>query len=405
MTGAAASTAEPLLRPGRIGGVELRNRFVRSATSETLADADGRILTPDYRRFYEQLADGGVGLLLTGHCYVHRRGRYTPGMTGLSEDAHVEPFVEVIDAVHARGARIFAQLNHVGSQSRMQDVVPLAPSPVANAQTGRAPVAATEADIREVIDAYRAAARRALAAGFDGVHLHAGHGYLLSSFLSPHANQRRDEWGGPLRNRQRLLLEVVEAVRDGADDRLPVTVKLGVRDYVPDGLAFEDALETATALEAAGVAALEVSAGLTSPRIESAQQYTAVTRRRAAQDKLVHRLLARTPPEGYFAPEARQLRDHLGIPIILVGGLRTVEYMASVIADGVADFVSLSRPLIREPDLVRTIEAGRTGLVACTSCNICLTHEGVHSLRCWRVSNRRLAVHAYYRLRGKLLYD
>jgi 2,4-dienoyl-CoA reductase-like NADH-dependent reductase (Old Yellow Enzyme family) len=201
-----------------------------------------------------------------------------------------------------------------------------------------------------------------------------------------------------------LLLEVVDAVREGVDGRLPVTVKLGTRDFVPDGLAREDAMATAQALEGAGVAALEVSAGLTTAKLESAQQYTAVTRRRAAQDKLVHRLLAATPPQGYFVSEARELKRLLGIPVILVGGLRTVEFMEAVIAEGVADFVSLGRPLIREPGLVRTIEAGRTGLVDCTSCNICMMHEGVHSLRCWRLSTRRLATHAWYRLTGRLLY-
>jgi 2,4-dienoyl-CoA reductase-like NADH-dependent reductase (Old Yellow Enzyme family) len=400
----SAPAAKSLLQPGMIGGVALRNRFVRSATSETLADDTGRILEPGYREFYERLADGGPGLLFTGHCYVHPRGKYTPGMTGLAEDAHIPPFEPVIEAVHARGARIFAQLNHVGSQSRMADVVPLAPSPVPNAQTGRAPVEATDGDLRDVIAAYRAAARRALKAGFDGVHLHAGHGYLLSAFLSPHSNQRHDQWGGSLENRQRLLLEVVDAVREGVDGRLPVTVKLGTRDFVPDGLAREDAMATAQALEGAGVAALEVSAGLTTAKLESAQQYTAVTRRRAAQDKLVHRLLAATPPQGYFVSEARELKRLLGIPVILVGGLRTVEFMEAVIAEGVADFVSLGRPLIREPGLVRTIEAGRTGLVDCTSCNICMMHEGVHSLRCWRLSTRRLATHAWYRLTGRLLY-
>src|SRR5262245_43554887 len=358
---------------------------------------------PEYRDFYARLAAGGSALLFTGHCFVEPRGRYSPGMTGMTTTEHAEAFVPVVEAVHAHGARIFAQLNHAGSQSRVDEITPIAPSVVDNAQTGREPVEATTDDIRTVIDAYRTAAGNVRAAGFDGVHLHAGHGYLLSSFLSPHSNRRTDEWGGPLANRQRLMLEVVGAVGEGAAD-LPVTVKLGMRDFVDGGLTLEDAIETAQALVAGGVAAIEVSAGITSPRIETVQTYTAVTRRRAAEDKLVHRLFSKTKPQGYFVEEARALKRVVSCPVIVVGGLRTVGYMEAVLREGAADFVSLGRPLIREPDLPDQIRAGRRGLVDCTSCNICMMHEGVDPLRCWRTSPRLLAKHAVARLSGKLIY-
>jgi 2,4-dienoyl-CoA reductase-like NADH-dependent reductase (Old Yellow Enzyme family) len=395
--------APGLFDPGEIGGVPLRNRFVRSAVSETLADDRGVIRNPEYRDFYERLAAGGSGLLFTGHCFVERRGRYSPGMTGLVSAEHAAAFGSVIDAVHGHGARIFAQLNHAGSQSRVPDVQPIAPSVVDNAQTGRKPAEASAADIREVIEAYRSAAGFARDAGFDGVHLHAGHGYLLSSFLSPYSNRRTDEWGGPLENRNRLIREVVAAVRDGSGD-LPVTVKLGMRDFVDGGLELDDAIVTAQALVEGGVAALEVSAGITSSKIETVQTYTAVTRRRAAEDKLVHRLFASTRPQGYFVAEARSLKRAVSCPVIVVGGLRTVGYMEAVLREGAADFVSLGRPLIREPDLPNKIRDGRRGLVECTSCNICMMHEGVHPLRCWRTSSKLLAEHAYHRLSGKLMY-
>jgi 2,4-dienoyl-CoA reductase-like NADH-dependent reductase (Old Yellow Enzyme family) len=399
----ATANASGLFDRGEIGGVTLRNRFVRSAVSETLADERGVIRIPAYRDLYERLAAGGSGLLFTGHCFVDSAGRYTPLQTGITTMAHAAAFHPVIDAVHAHGARIFAQLNHAGGQSRVADVQPLAPSAVENAQTGRRPAEASAAAIRSIIDAYGAAAERVRIAGFDGVHLHAGHGYLLSSFLSPYTNRRGDEWGGPLANRQRLIREVVRAVREGAGD-LPVTVKLGMRDFVDGGLSLDDAIQTAQELVRDGVAAIEVSAGLTSSRIETVQRYTGVTPRRAAADKLVHRLLAAPPPQGYFVEEARALRAQVSCPVIVVGGLRTVEFMEWVLRDGVADFVSLGRPLIREPQLVKSIESGRRGLVDCTSCNICMMHEGVHSLRCWRTSTRLLARHAYHRLAGDLLY-
>jgi 2,4-dienoyl-CoA reductase-like NADH-dependent reductase (Old Yellow Enzyme family) len=391
-----------LLSPGEIGGVPLRNRFVRSAVSETMSDERG-VPLPIYRDFYTRLAAGGCGLLFTGHCFVEERGRYSPGMAGLTTPAHAEGFRPVVESVQRQGARFFAQLNHAGSQSRVGELEPIAPSVVNNAQTGRTPVDATRRDVEIVIEAYRRAAKHARAAGFDGIHIHAGHGYLLSSFLSPYTNHRTDEWGGSLANRQRLLRAVVQAVRDGGAG-LPVTVKLGMRDFVEGGLALDEAIDTAQAIEADGVAAIEVSAGITSPRIETVQQYTAVTRRRAAEDKLVHRLFARTPAQGYFVAEARALRPQVSCPVILSGGLRTIEYMETVLREDVADFVSLGRPLIREPELPRTVEEGRRGLVDCVSCNICLMHEGTHPLRCWRESNRLLAEHAFHRLSGRLLY-
>lgn len=394
----------PLFNPGKIGDLTIGNRFIRSAVSETLADESGLVHQPLYTDFYERLAEGGAGLLFTGHCYVEDRGRYTPGMTGLTTGEHAVAMSQSVDAVHALNVPIFVQLNHAGSQSRVPSVTPLAASAVSNAQTGREPEQATEADIQRIISAYRRAAGLARSAGFDGIHIHAGHGYLLSSFLSPYSNRRDDQWGGSLSNRQRLLLDVVRAVIQGGGG-LPVTVKLGMRDFVEGGLQLEDALDTAELIVGQeGVAAIEVSAGITSPKIETAQQYTAVDRRRAFQDRLVHRLFSKRPPEGYFVNEARALRQKVDCPVILVGGLRTVEFMESVVSDGAADFVSLGRPLIREPRLVADIRDGRRGIVDCTSCNICLMHEGVHPLRCWRTSIWLLLKHAYYRLSGQLLY-
>jgi 2,4-dienoyl-CoA reductase-like NADH-dependent reductase (Old Yellow Enzyme family) len=175
-----------------------------------------------------------------------------------------------------------------------------------------------------------------------------------------------------------------------------------LQDFVPDGLTLDDGLATAEAFDRQGVDALEGSAGLMSPKAESAVQYAGVSRRRALEDKLLHRVLPSPRPQAYFYDWARMLRSRVGCRVILVGGLRTVEVMEQAITEGVADFVSLARPLIREPDLVRQIEEGRRGGFACTSCNICLMHEGVHELRCWRKSNRDLAAHAWHRLSGGL---
>lgn len=390
-----------LLRPGRIGKVEIRNRFIRSATAETLADEKG-FITEGYRELHLNLARSGVGLLFTGHCYVHPGGKHTPGMTGVDRDVQVGPLEGLTRSIHAEGARIFAQMNHAGSQSALPEIEPLAPSPVPNPKSGRTPRAASQEEIAEIIKAFGDSARRVKAAGFDGVHIHAAHGYLLSEFLSPHTNRREDSWGGPLENRQRLLLEVVRAVRRAVGEDFAITVKLGMRDFVPGGLSLDEALATAALLDQAGVSAIEVSSGLASPAVEYSLQYAGLSRKRALEDGLFHRVFAKPRPEAYFLEEARRVRQRVRCAVILVGGLRTVETMEAVIAEGVADFVSLARPFIREPDLVRQIERGRRGVVDCTSCNMCIQHSGIHPLKCWRASNRDLLTHAWQRLSGQL---
>ena len=174
-----------VLRPGEIAGVETRNRIIRSSTSETMADDRG-IITQQYHDFHTRLARNGVGLIFTGHCSVHPRGNYIRGMTALDRDEVIGPMKKLTDAIHAEGGKIFAQLNHAGSQSRDESIEPLAPSVVENPQFHRLPLAAASSDeIWEAIEGFGSAARRVREAGFDGVHVHAGHGYLLSEFLSP----------------------------------------------------------------------------------------------------------------------------------------------------------------------------------------------------------------------------
>ncbi len=391
-----------VLRPGEIAGVETRNRIIRSSTSETMADDRG-IITQQYLDFHTRLAHNGVGLIFTGHCSVHPRGNYIRGMTALDRDEVIGPMRKLTDAIHAEGGKIFAQLNHAGSQSRDESIEPLAPSVVENPQFHRLPLAEASSDeIWEAIESFGNAARRVREAGFDGVHVHAGHGYLLSEFLSPATNRREDEWGGSLENRQRLLLETYKSMRAAVGDDFPITNKIGLWDYVPGGLTVEEGRATVTMMDNAGLDAIELSAGLMSPKAESAARYVGVTRKRALQDKLLHRVLAAPVKEAYYREEARRHRATARGQTILVGGVRTIELMNEVIEDGSADFVSLARPFIREPDLVRQIEAGRTGMVDCVSCNICLMHEGSVALKCWRESNVDLLTHAWARIRGKV---
>jgi 2,4-dienoyl-CoA reductase-like NADH-dependent reductase (Old Yellow Enzyme family) len=388
-----------LFAPGRLGPIRTRNRIVRAGTSETMAMPDGAV-SEQLIGLYGTLGANDVGAIVTGHLFCHDRGRYARRQTGIHDESMLPGLSRLAAAVHDAGGVILAQVAHAGSQSRAPQVEPLAPSAIPNALTGRSVPAGSETEIRDAIAAFAAAARRAIGAGFDGVHIHGANGYLISEFLSPLTNKRDDAWGGDAERRARFAVEVVRAVRANVPRDRALTMKLGLVDAPPGGLGLDESAAVAAQLAAEGLDALELSCGVMRAPTDSARQYVAVDRRRAAADLLLHRLLADPVPEAYFVPWARRVREHVNVPLIAVGGMRRVETMEQILAARDADFIAMARPFIREPDIARQIARGRTGRVDCTSCNICLMHEGHHSLRCWRTPRRRLAQHAAYRLLG-----
>ena len=384
------------MNPGKIGRLVLNNRLVRAATSETMATEDGAA-TDALVRLYADLARGGAGLIITGHIYVEPRGQYEPRQLGLDRDSRIGPLARVTEAVHRAGGVIFAELSHAGSQSLIADLVPLAPSIVPNAIFARPPAEMSEADVEKVIADFAAAATRARQAGFDGIHLHSGNGYLLSQFNSPFANRRDDLWGGDGRRRARFILEVYRAVRHATGADFPIAARLGIADTVAGGLDLNDGLAIARRLAAAGLDALEVTYGVMMSYCENIRPYAGVRRSRAIADGLLHRTFSRTVAEAYYRPFARAAKSAIDIPVILVGGLRSTEVMDDIVRSGDADFLAMARPFVREPDLVNKIARGRRGPVDCVSCNICFLHEGIDPLRCWRTPAALLQhVYGYY---------
>jgi 2,4-dienoyl-CoA reductase-like NADH-dependent reductase (Old Yellow Enzyme family) len=365
-----------------------------------MADADSGEMTEPLIGLYERLAEGGVGGIITGHLFVEPRGKYARGQVGIHHDDMVPGLRRLADRVHARGALIFAQLAHAGSQSRVPGNVPLAPSPVPNPLTGQEVAASTSTEIEGVLEAFGRSARRALDAGFDGVHIHGANGYLISEFGSPLTNRRDDKWGGDAERRTAFARAVVDSVRRSLPAEFPVTMKIGMVDALPDGVGLDETVRRAGLLVDAGLDGVEVSCGLMQAPTDSANTYVSVGPRRAAQDLLLHRLLAAPRSEAYFRPFARALKANVDTKVILVGGMRSTEVMRDALGSGDADFIAMARPLIREPDLPTQIAAGREGLVDCTSCNLCLIHEGHHPLQCWRSPKVRLLQHAVYRFSG-----
>ena len=386
------TTAPLYLQPGRIGSLEISNRIVRGATSETMASPSG-VVYESYVELYRSLAEGGAGLLLTGHMYVDPRGQASANQTGIHDDKVIPGLRSAVEAVHEAGGRIFAQIGHCGSQTMMSRITPVAPSPVPNAMYTIQPEELTDGEIRSLVRAFGDAARRAAEAGFDGIHIHGGNGYLISEFCSPHANTREDDWGGDAERRSRFFFEVAEAVRAAVGDDLPVTARLSVEDSVEGGLQRAESLGRARGLAEREIDGFETTYGVMRSYFENIRPYVAVGRAQAWRNLLVQRVRQPAGAEAYYRPFARAVKAASGLPIILVGGVRTTETMTDILASGDADFLAMARPFIREPDLVRKLEAGRTGGVECVSCNMCLAHDGFDPLQCWRDNPRNVAVH------------
>jgi 2,4-dienoyl-CoA reductase-like NADH-dependent reductase (Old Yellow Enzyme family) len=333
--------------------MSLPNRLVRSATAEFMADAEGRP-RPELKALYRELVRGGVGLIITGHMYVHPGGKATPEMMGIYSDELLPGLAELAQTVHEEGGRIVVQINHGGMQCSRQAVQgTIAPSAVEVDFLKQPAREMTVAEIELVIDAFAQAARRAQAAGFDGVQIHAAHGYLVNQFLSPFVNKRTDEWGGDLQGRMRFLCEVCRAVRERVGPDYPMLTKLGLVDAVEGGLTLEEGLQVVAALESMGLDGVEISAGIGGKQRSS----TRVVRSEA--------------DEAYFRPWAQKARLGTRLPILLVGGFRTRGIMEEVLASGNADFISLCRPLICEPDLPNRMRAGLQERSSCISADRC----------------------------------
>lgn len=356
-----------LFNPISIGNFTVKNRFVRSATQDYLGNEDGSISDAELH-LYTQLAQNDVGLIISAHSYVqHPLGRASIHQNGIYEDRFIVGYKQVTEAVHNYGAKFVLQISHAGRQTTpelINGLTPVAPSAVSNGVTGITPQELSEAEIQQLISDYAVAMRRAKDANCDGVQVHIAHGYLLSQFLSPYTNIRTDMWGGSVENRTRILREIITAGRKQVSNQFPILVKLNSTDGLAGTgyLTPEDVVYTAKLLEQCGVSAIEISGGMHEAKGVMSQPGV------------------NTPEkEAYFAKASQILKQAVSIPIILVGGLRSLQIMDNIIANNVADMVSLSRPFIKEPNLVQRLQQGAKK-VECVSCNACFNPKG---LRCY----------------------
>ncbi|TVT79892.1 NADH:flavin oxidoreductase/NADH oxidase family protein [Acinetobacter colistiniresistens] len=328
-------------------GISVPNRIAKSAMSEQLADRHGSPTT-DIQQLYAAWARGGTGLLITGNVMIDHRAFVEPRNVVLEDEQFLQAHKLWAQAAQANGSKIIMQINHPGRVA----VLPLLKKPIAPSAVGldlpamnliRVPRAMSETEILEQIQRFATTAALAVKAGFDGVQVHAAHGYLLSQFLSPLANTRSDQWGGSPENRRRILIETVRAVRQVIGKNKIISVKLNSADFQKGGLSQEESVQIALALEAEGIDLLEVSGG----NYESPAQLGYAPERQAQRD-------------AYFLDYASALRQHSRLPLMLTGGLRNVELMNRIVADGTVDVVGLARPFALQPDLAKQLLAGKS---------------------------------------------
>ncbi|MBQ9504413.1 MAG: NADH:flavin oxidoreductase [Lachnospiraceae bacterium] len=323
----------------QLKNIALKNRLVRSATWEGLANQDGSVTEEAYE-IYEELAKGGVGAIITGFTSVALHDYYFGGMMRLCDDSLIPQYKKLTDIIHAEGIPVITQLA-LGAYYRE----------VKGKYMQVEPDDMTAEEIKYVIQQFTDAAIRAEKAGLDGVQIHAAHFFFLSRFISPAINHRTDKYGGSTENRARILLDIMSGIREAAP-KLHITIKINSSDFTYGGLEEPECLAICKLLDLAGIDSIEVSGNGTS----------------------VGGIKAHVN-EGYFVPAAAEIAKAVSCPVIVVGGFRSLETMEEVLTKTDIELISLSRPLLREPDLPNKMKADPAIISKCVSCNACYSSQ------------------------------
>ncbi|WP_028829276.1 NADH:flavin oxidoreductase [Proteocatella sphenisci] len=345
-----------------LSNMKLKNRFFRSATWEAMADSKGH-MTEKLRNLYLELARGGVGTIITGYAFVTEDEQPNPKMMGIYDDSFIEENKVFTDKLHELDTNIILQIAYGGSQTNFNvgERTILGPSSVEHSIYGVTPQEATKEDIKNLINSFADASLRAKMSGFDGVQLHAAHGYIYSQFLNPHYNKRTDEYGGNIENRARIIFETLEAVREKVGTNFPILIKINCSDFIDDGFSFEECKYVCKRLEELGIDAIEIS-GVVGAKTEDV--------------RLRERNLRYLKKESYFRKYAAEIAEELNIPVILVGGNRSLDLMTNILENTKIEYFSLSRPFLREPHLINRWILEEDSVAKCISCGKCLDAEG-----------------------------
>ncbi len=379
-----------IFEKSEISGITLKNRIIRSATHDGLANADGGV-SDELIKKYRILAENEVGCIITGYAAVSKNGVSPyPRMLRIYDDSVIESYKKLTDAVHKCDTPVVIQLAHCGRQTSSKAIgcQKVAPSNVLHAFYPDRAKELNYSEIKGIIDDFVSAAKRAEKAGFDAVQLHAGHGYLLHDFLSPYGNRRKDAWGGTLENRCKIVVKIIEGIKEHTS--LPVWIKLSAEDNRRHGMTLDDSVKIVKILEKAGLDAVEVSCGTVEDGMNTMRSdvmpMTAVfTYREPCASfpkplwdaglfaaKLVNPYIKQpTELENFNTYNSSVIKKNVSVPVIVVGGIHKLDDMELIIQNKKADCISMCRPFICEPDLVKKLKNGKQTEAKCIMCNYC----------------------------------
>lgn len=386
----------PVFSPVTIGPVTLRNRVIRSAAFENMAY--GNRPSQDLYDYHTAVARGGVGMTTLAYASVNQSGLSFDGQLWMREEI-VPELKRITDAVHEAGAKCSIQLGHCGNMTHRSTCgcMPVGPSSGFNLYSPTFMRGLKVQEIDTLVEDFGKAVNLAREAGFDCVEIHAGHGYLISQFLSPYTNHRHDEYGGSLENRMRLMQRVIRRVMEAAGDDLGVIVKMNMHDGFRGGMQEEECLEVARELERLGVHALVLSAGFVSKAPMEVMRGAMPIRTLAhymdlrkfwwlkAMLHLCGRILIPTVPysEGYFLEDAKRFRSAVKLPLIYVGGLVSLQKMEEVLAAGF-NGLQVARALVRDTDFVNKLHSGEILRSECGHSNYCIGRMYTLEMKCNR---------------------
>jgi 2,4-dienoyl-CoA reductase-like NADH-dependent reductase (Old Yellow Enzyme family) len=315
-----------LLEPLHIGALTLHNRLIMPPMATAKAEADGGTSRALLDYYQEKSAGGCFSLIIIEHSFISPEGRASHNQLSVASDGVLGGLRSLAEVIHHNGSKAVMQINHAGSATTQEvtGTTPVAPSPVPHPRNGNTPRALTESEIAGIVKAFQDAARRVKAAGFDGVEIHSAHGYLLNQFFSPLTNKRTDGYGGPVHNRIRLHLQVIEAVRAAVGDDFPLLLRLGACDYREGGITVEDSQTAAKAFEKAGIGIIDITGSL-----------------------LGYNCPESSAP-GYFSPLSEAVKKVVSIPVILTGGITDPQAAEQLLAEGKADLIGVGRAVLKD---------------------------------------------------------
>ncbi|HXK46682.1 MAG TPA: NADH:flavin oxidoreductase [Deltaproteobacteria bacterium] len=388
-----------LFEDSTISGVTLRNRVIRTATHEGLGDKEGRPM-PDLTDLYLRLARGGVGAIITGYAAVQKNGRTMLNMRMFDRDELIEDYRKMNTQLDELGVPIINQIAHGGGQTskRVIGEQPAAPTKRKYPLFSSTARELSDNEIEEIINSFVSAVERSRRAGFSGVQLHAAHGYLLNEFLSPHLNMRNDRWGGSLENRFRIVAEIMRRSREKVGS-YPILAKISAYDGEKNGIRIDEGVKIAEAFQKSGCDAIEVSCGgsedgFNATRVPKVPMDAALAlipwwRSLPRTQKILMRIIGplvlkrNFPLYNFNVDAATHIKANVDIPVIVVGGIRRLRDMENIISEKKADYVSMCRPFIIEPDIVNKFRSGTQDESKCINCGFCLMGVTGAKVRCY----------------------